>query len=181
MTDLDSIERFLMAENAAPLPKAAVQKWMKTDNITVMGAVFSLIHNPKKRALISPALDFTDYQMFHLKYYEQCIKKNPDDEWADSRYTAAHSLVSWFTHLWSEREKRGKALRQLKSLIKRLYLNQAPEIKTAIITGILEHLFRDSAIRTFFDDWKTAPFLRNAYEEGTQGAEFLEGNNRTNE
>jgi hypothetical protein len=57
------------------------------------------------------------------------------------------------------------ALKELKTLLARVYREGDQKLKVAIITGALEHLFGDSRILRFFADWKDDPELRAAYFE----------------
>lgn len=138
---------------------------MTNPDLEVMGAVFKLLHKPEHYSRIKPPLDFEDYQHFHVNYYERCLRENPDGVWCDSRYIAAHSLVAWFKGLWNDKTVSRDALRELKSLLARVYRSGDEKLKVAVITGALEHLFTDPTILRFFADWKDDPQLKAAYFE----------------
>ncbi len=148
-----------------PLSGELVRQWVKSPDLEVMGAVFKLLHKPEHYNRINPPLAFDDYRTFHLNYYERCFRENPEGAWCDSRYIAAHSLVAWFTGLWNDETVPRDALRELKSLLARLYRDRDEKLKVAVITGTLEHLFTDRKILRFFADWKQDPQLKAAYFE----------------
>jgi len=169
---LEQVTREIMAQDLEkPLSCELVREWMKCSDMEVMGAVFKLIHEPEHYNRIKPPLTLDDYLTFHLKYYERCLRESPDGVWCDSRYIAAHSLVAWFKGLWKDNNVSRDALKDLKSLLARLYLGGDEELKVAIITGVLEHLFSDSTIVEFFTDWKDDPQLKAAYFEALCYAE----------
>jgi len=169
---LEQVTRELMAQNVGtPLSGEIVSQWMDSSDLETMGAVFALLHTPEQYQRIKPALNFENYRTFHLRYYERCLREDPEGEWCDSRYTAAHSLVAWFTGLWNDETMPREALRQLKSLLARLYLEGDEELKVAVITGALEHLFANRKILRFFADWKSDPHLKAAYFEALNYAD----------
>jgi hypothetical protein len=148
-----------------PLSREVVQQWMNNSELEVMGAVFKLLHKPEHYKRITPPLNFDDYRSFHLTYYERCLRENPEGAWCDSRYIAAHSLVAWFTGLWNDKSVPRDALRELKYLLARLYIEGDEKLRVAIITGVLEHLLAVRPLARFFADWKQDEELRAAYLE----------------
>lgn len=165
-TPLEQIARELMTPEAEKfLSGEVVRHWMTNPDLEVMGAVFKLLHKPEHYSRIKPPLAFEDYQHFHVNYYERCLRENPDGVWCDSRYIAAHSLVAWFKGLWNDKTVSRDALRELKSLLARVYRSGDEKLKVAVITGALEHLFTDPTILRFFADWKDDPQLKAAYFE----------------
>jgi hypothetical protein len=163
---LDEIASELLSSEAKDIIAAdRVRGWMKSDDIEALGATFSLLHNPEHYSRINPPLKFEDYRRFHLRYYERCLNENPVGVWSDSRYLAAHSLVAWFNGLWNDNTVPREALTELKSLLERLYREGDKDLRCAIITGALEHLFENREVLKFFRDWKTDSVLLPAYEE----------------
>jgi len=163
---LQEIEHELMTADAErPLSVECVRQWMKTTDLEAMGAVFTLLNEPQHYKRITPPLVFDDYRSFHLRYYERCLRENLEGKWSDSRYIAAHSLVRWFRGLWRDDSIPRAALRELKSLLARLYREGDKGLKTAVVTGALEHLFDDKDIRRFFADWEDDSELRSALQE----------------
>jgi hypothetical protein len=169
--ELKEITDVLMPESfEGVVPGEKLRKWMVSDDIEVLGAVFRLLHKKDRYTQIQPPLGFADYHIFHLHYYERCILENPDGEWSDSRYLAAHSFVAWFKGTWNDKTVPRLAFGEMKSFLEQLYKNGSEEIRTCIVTGILEHLFEESEIFHFFSDWKDDSRLKSAYEEASSYA-----------
>jgi len=163
---LDELTQILLdGADEAAIPKHKVVLWMRSEDIQVLGAVFKLLHTRRCYSRIDPPLEFTDYHRFHLLYYEECIVHEPDGDWADSRYLAAHSLVNWFKGLWLDQSVDRECLRELKRVLEKLYRVGNEDIKTCVVVGVLEHLFEEKAIKRFFTDWAFADDLRAAYLE----------------
>lgn len=176
---LEEIERELLAADAErPLSAESVRRWMKTTDLEAMGAVFTLLHEPQHYNRITPPLVFDDYRSFHLRYYEACFRENVDGKWCDSRYIAAHSLVRWFCGLWRDDSVPRVALDELKSLLARLYREGDADLKSAVVTGSLEHLFGDKNIRRFFADWKDDSELSSALQEALSYAQQIRDSDR---
>lgn len=165
-SSLEQVTRELMTpDTEKTLSGELVRQWIKSPNLETLGATFKLLHKPEHYNRISPPLGFDDYRSFHLNYYERCLRENPEGVWCDSRYIAAHSLVAWFNGLWGDETVSRDALRELKSLLARLYCDGDEKLRVSIITGALEHLFTDRNIVRFFADWKQDPQLKAAYFE----------------
>lgn len=162
LRDLTSL---LLTEHPTQVARAVVRHWMLNTDIEVMGAIFTLLHDPRKHRCVRPPLNFYDYQSFHLRYFERCLMDDPQGTWCDSRYTAAYSLVAWFTELWSAREAHTEPLVELKTLLGRVYKKSNKTVRICIITGVLEHLFNRRDIVAFFRDWKRDPQLGSAFCE----------------
>ncbi len=164
--ELAEVTGELLAESASlAIPARTICNWMKSEDIEVLGAVFRLLHKKEHYSRIDPPLTFSDYHPFHLRYYERCLRENPDGKWSDSSYLAAHSLVAWFNGIWKDPSTPKQAFEELKAMLARLYREGDARLRTCIITGALEHLFENRQIRQFFDDWKEDPALKEAYSE----------------
>ena len=66
---------------------------MRSPDLEVRGALYSMIINLERASRIKSALQLEDYYAFILDYLEQCIEQDPDGDWSDSRYLAGHALV----------------------------------------------------------------------------------------
>lgn len=147
------------------IPAPEVRRWMSSDDIEVLGATYELLTNTRHAPRISPALAFDDVFKFLLRYYEICLRKDLEGEWADGRYLAGGEMVRIFVSLWDEgRDK--KYFEAMKSLLRELYLAGDANLKKCIEHAVVEHLFEREEIRKFFSDWRDDPELQSAYQEG---------------
>lgn len=146
------------------IPAPEVRRWMSSEDVEVLGATYELLTNTRHAPRISPALAFDDVFAFLLRYYEICLTRDAEGEWADGRYSAGGELVRIFVSFW-DNGKDKHYFQTIKSLLKRLYLAGDAELKKCIEHAIIEHLFEREAIREFFSDWRDNPQLRPAYEE----------------
>jgi hypothetical protein len=158
-------KELLKGDKASPLARNQVREWASSADLEVLGAVFKLMHDPDQYSRIRPELSLEDYRRLHLKYYERCLIENPNGDWCDSRYLAAHSLTNWFLEIWKDRSVPGEVYDELKSLLSRLYRHGDEKLRTAIVTGVLEHLFTNKEVRGFFQDWELNPELSGGYHE----------------
>lgn len=171
---LDEIKTELLSEHpSASISGVRVLEWMKSDEIEVLGATSALLEDPTHRQRIELGIPFHDYQRFYLRFFERCIRENPDGEWSDSRYLAAHGLVAWFNGLWKDPQVPRAALNEIKLLLEKLYREGDEEIRCCIVTGALEHLLVNRQILKFFYNWKSDETLRSAYNEALGYAQEL--------
>ena len=91
-------------ENAEWIPKieiipgAAFRQWMASEDIEVLGFVYSMLDDC--RLPVDPPLSLDEYLRFVRHYYERCFLENPDGEWSDSRYSAGWDLVNVLAFQW---------------------------------------------------------------------------------
>lgn len=147
------------------VPQSEVSKWMKSEDADTLGATYVFLSKAEHVDRVTPPLSFDPVFDFMLRYYEFCLKTNPQSKWANSAYSAGGDLVGWFVWMWDEgRDK--KYFETIKSHLEQLYLPGSPELKKCIEHAIIEHLFERKPIRKFFSDWSNNPQLQPAYEEG---------------
>lgn len=164
---LREILEYLKKSGGSPtsIAKSDVAQWMASDDPEVMGAVYRLVSDASLVERIMPVLPFNEIFAFLLRYYEFCLRNDPQGNWVDDRFSAACDFVSAFVSFWDEgRDK--KYFQEMKSLLRRLYTEGPGELKDSIEQAIVEHLFERSEIREFFSDWRDNPQLRPAYEAG---------------
>lgn len=164
---LDEIIRELDGSkgDTSSIPAAKVRSWMSSGDSEVLGATYALVTKERHLHRIQPLLSFDEQFAFLLRYFEFCLKNNPQGGWVDDRFTAGCDFVSAFVSLWDEgRDK--KYFHEMKSLLRRLYTNGSGELKDSIEQAIVEHLFERASIREFFSDWRDNPLLQPAYEAG---------------
>jgi hypothetical protein len=138
---------------------------MQAEDADTLGALYVFLSKPEHANRVTPPLDFDPVFDFMLRYYEFCLKTNPENRWANSAYSAGGDLVGWFVSMWDNgRDK--KYLNAIKSRLAELYISGSADLKKCIEHAIIEHLFERKSIREFFEDWRDNPQLRPAYEEG---------------
>lgn len=129
------------------------------------GAIYVFLSKIEHIRRVSPPLSFDLVFDFMLRYYEFCLKSNPESKWANNSYSAGWDLTGWFVSMWDEgREK--KYFEMIKTSLAELYVGGSPELRKCIEHAVIEHLFERKPIREFFVDWRDKPELRPAYDEG---------------
>jgi len=141
-------------------------RWMQSDEIETLGAVFMLLHEHADRIETMPPMDMAINFCSH--YFRRCLVENPSGDYADSRYTAAYTLESWYKALRRDRRVPRKFLRQVREMLREVYEQGDEDIRTCIVHGALEHLFEAPEIVKEFADWKQNPSLRKAYGEALE-------------
>jgi hypothetical protein len=147
------------------VPQSRVRKWMESEDADTLGATYEFLSKAEHVDRVTPTLSFDPAFDFMLRYYEFCLKTDPQSQWANSAYSAGGDLVGWFVWMWDE-DRDKKYFEAIKSRLAELYSSGSPELKRCIEHSIIEHLFERKPIRKFFADWQDNPQLRPAYEEG---------------
>jgi hypothetical protein len=158
--------------NTTPIPHDTVKGWMESQDIETMGALMNLLADPRHFSRIDPPLTFEEYFPFAARYYERTIRENPGGEWSDSRTTAGSDFAKWFIQLWENRSTYDSEIRQIKTLLKRLYEEGSQESRSNLVTSVLEHLFLFPDIADYFADWQGEPLLKSPYAEAILLANF---------
>jgi hypothetical protein len=162
----DIIRYVKMAESEhSAVPASEVRLWMSSSDPEVLGATYSLLMNEKLAQRVTPSLSFDEVFAFLLRYYEFCLREDPHGERIDGRFTAGSDFVRVFVSYWDERLDK-KYFEEMKSLLRRLYLEGPVELQDSIEQAIVEHLFEREDIRDFFSDWRDDPRLKPAYDAG---------------
>lgn len=143
-----------------------IHRWLKSDDIEVLGFTSALIHDARFR--IEPPLPCNEYKDFVIHYYARCLKEDPQGKWADSSYSAGSSLVNIFGSLWRDSSVPRETMKELKDWIGRLYVEGNEALRTCLVTATLEHLFEQRDIREFFSDWEKRPVLARAHKQACE-------------
>jgi hypothetical protein len=145
------------------IPGALFRQWMSSEDIEVLGFVYSNLGD--RRFRIEPQLSLDEYLGFVRHYYERCFVENPDGEWSDSRYSAGWDLVNVLAFQWENSDLPESTMAEWKSWLAEIYKRGSEEVRTCIVNATLEHLLEKGAFRKFFADWVQDPVLRKPYEE----------------
>ena len=151
--------------SAGDIPKALVLTWMNSAHIEVRGCIYSMIAEAARAQHIKPTLEFEEYYAFVVPYLEQCIVEDRDEEWVESRYLAGHALVRWIRSFWESEEIPRDKIDEVKRRLGELYKAGSEGVRDALVHAVLEHLFEQSDLIKYFEDWKTDPILNRAYNE----------------
>jgi hypothetical protein len=147
------------------IKKNKIKEWMLSSDIEALAALSYFILNKFYYKRIEPSLTLEDYKKFLLFYWERCLKENLESgEWSDSRYEAGWSIVNWFISLWNDKSVPKEILSEIKEWIASIYRDADDELKLCIETAILEHLFQNKKIKSFFKNWKKDEILNEAYK-----------------
>lgn len=150
-----------------PIDRSTVLQWMQTNDIEAMGALMDLLAEKTHQQRVQPPLAFDDIYPFVTKYYERCLSESPDGEWSDSRTTAGWNFAKWFVQLWDDDSVSRNVLSDLKAMLEKLCRKGGPGLCKALVTSVLEHLFRRAEIKDYFADWADDSMLRFAYDEAS--------------
>ena len=150
---------------AHQVPKPKLLEWMRCPDINARGALYSLITDSACARLVTPPLEFDDYYAFVLDYLEECIERNPEGEWVETRYIAGHALVAWVVDFWGNQTIPRSKVAAIKSRLADLYRRGDQDVQDAVVNGVLEHLFENRQLAKCFKDWEVDPILAKAYHD----------------
>jgi hypothetical protein len=145
-----------------PIARELVVEWCRgADDVKALALLYRLTDEAYER--IQPPLGQQESCRLIQRYLLECLRLNPEDGVAFSRYQAAWTLVSWFQHL-SRLADTTPVLRDAASAVTQLYLESDAEVRTAIETGFLEHVLEDEEFRPLFAGWEQDGRLREAWQ-----------------
>jgi hypothetical protein len=143
-----------------------LRRWMRAGDLETQGAVVALLDQYQRLLTAPPPQNET--VDFYLDYFRRCIEENPVGEYAASRYLAAHALVNWYRAMRDDPQVPRTVLARARRMLREVYEAGGPEVRECIVTGTLEHLFEDEAMREEFAEWQRHPHLREAYERALE-------------
>lgn len=150
------------------ISRSRLREWMRADDLVALGGVYYMLFDGRFNRRIVPALTLDDYLDFTLPYFARCFREDPDLPYASSRYTAGWDLASWFSKLWRDENMPLEALQRIKAWLGETYKSGSDDVREAIVTATLEHIFEDKSVRQFFRDWQGDPVLEIAYAEAAE-------------
>jgi hypothetical protein len=162
------------------VPNDKIINWMQSKDIEVLGAIYDFISRKKYYKKIYPGLTAEDYNGFIMHFFKRCILEIPSTDWKSdhfvlSRYDAGYDFVRWFKIFWNDPNVPKSIVYALKEWLENIYKDGDEEIRECIITAMLEHLFNNEEIATFFSDWLSDPILKPAYERAMECAGIVFG------
>jgi hypothetical protein len=120
---------------------------------------------------IQPALQCDEYYPFVLAYFQRCLLKDPQSEWAETRYGVGHNIIGWFGWSWRDPDQRTSTVAELKAWLAAVYVAGDSEVRTCLVQATLERLFETREVVEYFSDWKEHPVLSTAYGEAMEWVE----------
>jgi hypothetical protein len=155
----ESIQAALGSE--APIPRALVREWIqKADSVQVDALLYELTRDAWNR--VEPYLDSAETCALIQRYLLRCIREDPKDGNAQSRYEAAGELERWVDYL-ADREDAGGILQAVAAAVTELFLSSDDHVRRAIETGFLEHVLEQRKLRHLFADWAHDERLQDAW------------------
>lgn len=162
MSDLASAVQAAL-DSDTPISRDLAVEWCRrADDITTRALLYRLTGEAYER--IQPLLGQQETCRVIQRYLLACIRLDPQDGAAFSRYEAARVLVSWFQHLSRLAGDTTPALHDAASAVTQLYLESDAEVRNAIETGFLEHVLEDEEFRPLFSGWAQDHRLREAWQ-----------------
>jgi hypothetical protein len=150
--------------NTGPVDREKVLRWFASDEIEVLGAAYAFITDKRHLSRIRPSLQVGAIRPFVRRYLDRCLRDNPEGDWSDPRYLAGHAIVAWFDAWWDGKGVVPADIEEWKRSLESMYKGGEDDLRLAIETAVLEHLFERKAIALYFADWRADPELNGAYE-----------------
>ena len=160
MSEVATAVQAALDSEASIARELVVESCQDADDVKSLALLYRLTDEAYER--IHPPLGQQETCRLIQRYLLECLRLNPEDGIAFSRYQAAWTLVSWFQHL-SRLADTTPVLRDAASAVTQLYLESDTDVRTAIETGFLEHVLEDGDFRPLFAGWEHDNRLREAW------------------
>jgi hypothetical protein len=162
MVDLAAVIQAAI-ESDGPIDRLQVRNWIHDAiDLKTVGLLYRLSRRAWNR--IEPNLERDETCQLICRYLLLCISENPKDGAGHQRYEAAGELESWFDHLSNTEGTQG-SLREVATAVTTLYLGSDTDVRLAIETGFLEHVFEQAKLRPFFSHWAEDERLRDGWQQ----------------
>ena len=152
----------MKAADSEDIPRDFVQNCLNDPDLEVQDALFGFFGERGRFERISPPISEEILDNHYKQFLRRTIVEDPQGANALSRYSALLDLCEWFRGAWDAKAPM-TFFEGLKAMIGDLYLNGGADVKEAIITGCLEHLFESNSIERFFSDWEANPSFSSAF------------------
>jgi len=174
--DLRQLIRAAAASTDA-IPRQHVRQWIAgADSVAVDALLYELTRDAWHR--IEPSLERHETCAFIQRYLLRCVREDPADGVALTRFEAAAVLEQWFSQLAACEDT--VALAQgVAAAVTDLFLDSDPRTRNAIETGFLEHVLEQRSLRGLFAHWQHDDRLHDAWRHATAWADahpnFMKG------
>ena len=174
---MDALEEIAAAANSRlPIKGPSVYRWLKDDRSDVLKRLTTLL-------IESPArfdVDGLDWALEGVvPFLVQTAggdRKFESAEDALTPFDALEDLKLLFRVLWRGREKspsgicevRERHLARIRDALAQLVADWPSPSADRVVTAVLEHLFANPEIRTYFDGWAEDPQLKGVHREACE-------------
>lgn len=151
------------------IARSQVEAWMLAEDTEQKAALYAYLRKPGGEERVHPEIQSKVLRNFFFAYLQERILSNAATEWMHSRYEACWDLAG-LVKVWARHTPALPIISEVKAWMEWAYTSH-PELRTALVTGFLEHAFEERAAREQFADWKKHPILASAY---TQAMNWVE-------
>lgn len=152
-------------ENSTTISLAVLREWISSDDIDTAGAALAYLTDAKYFTKIQPSVSRELFFVLMRTVVERAIVLDPKSEWAPSRYEAAYSMTNWIKSEWASMSD--VIRNDIRQWIESLYRRSNPDIQQSLETGLLEHLFENKDIQTYFANWSLDPEWKDVFSRST--------------
>jgi hypothetical protein len=143
------------------IPVARVREWIREPaTISTDVLLYKLTRDAWHR--IEPHLNTDETCAVIQRYLLGCIREDPSEDGALSRYEAAHELEAWLDHLAGLEHTREIVL-ALVDAVTTQFLAGDSGVRRALETGFLEHVLEQPSRRALFSHWAHDERLQEAW------------------
>jgi hypothetical protein len=176
MTGVTEPIRAALASTDA-IPRQQVRQWIeRADTVAVDALLYGLTRDAWHR--IQPTLERDETCALIQRYLLRCIREDPDESVALTRYQAAGELEGWFDLLAAHEDTHAIA-HGVAAAVTDLFLTGDAATRGAIETGFLEHVLEQRSLRSFFAHWAHDERLQDAWRHalawGDAHPNFMKG------
>jgi|SRR5690348_7336283 hypothetical protein len=168
---MDELQKIIRAaaDSNGPISREQVRKWIRdARDVQTLALLYSLTDKAWHR--IDPVLETDETCHLICRYFLDCIRENPQGGIALGRYDAARELEGWIDHL-SNMEGTEEILGGVTAAVTELFLSADDDVRRAIETGFLEHVFEQSKLRPLFEHWAGDERLKDAWQRALEWGE----------
>lgn len=160
-------------ETSDPIPEENILKWMQSDDLKILGALYELTNQAWSR--IQPKLPTSTTCRFILHYYRRCLLENPTSrDFLLNRHEAALEMANWMKYL-ATNSGTGEILTETENTLKELYMQGDKDLKDCILKEILEPIFEEKGLVDLFQEWRRNPQLKIAFDSASEAGQEQPG------
>jgi hypothetical protein len=170
---MNALQEIAAAEKSRqPIKGPNVYRWSQDDRDEVFDRLSGLLLQGPRRFDV----DGLDWGLeavvdFMAEAARRPRETRPNDD-ALSPFDALQDLYWLFRHMWSwqgwpndVQEIRQRHLARIRDALEQLVADWPSPLAEFVLVVVLEHLFANPAIRTYFDGWKDDPALGEVHRE----------------
>ena len=145
------------------IPRAEYERWLRGD-LRTRARVYTLAASHWSR--IHPEPSGEQHCRFMADYLIECLIHNPEggDDFVHRGFEAGYEIAAWLKHLVNAAEG-GAVVTEVAARLADAYRAADATTRNRIETGALEHALESTAVRPFFDAWRTDPVLSDAHRQ----------------